>query len=103
MTGSVYERALGDLGISCKIPQEDERERLDRIIFHELVNGIFTEDSRQYLNGVIQRLKDQGCDAAVLGCTELPLLVDPSDCPLPTLDSTRLLARAALRAALEDS
>lgn len=103
MTGSVYDRVLSDRGISRKIPDPKEREEIDRIIFTELVNGIFTKDSRQYLNGVIQRLKDQGCDAAVLGCTELPLLVDPSDCPLPTLDSTRLLARAALRAALEDS
>ena len=101
MTGPVYPEALGKLGIGCRIPDEKEREAIDRIIFKELVNGIFTEESRLYFNQVIQRLKGEGCDAVVLGCTEIPLLVDPDDCPLPTLDSTRLLARAALRAALE--
>jgi aspartate racemase len=101
MTGPVYPEALGRLGIGCRIPDEKEREAIDRIIFKELVNGIFREGSRLYFNEVFQRLKDQGCDAAVLGCTEIPLLVDPADCPLPVLDSTRLLARAALRAAVE--
>jgi aspartate racemase len=100
MTGPVYPEALGRRGIGCRIPDAAEREAIDRIIFGELVNGIFPEESRRYFNTVFQRLKDQGCDAAVLGCTEIPLLVDPDDCPLPTLDSTRLLARAALRAAL---
>ncbi len=101
MTGPVYPDALGRLGIGCRIPDEAEREAVDRIIFQELVNGIFREESRLYFNGVFQHLKGLGCDAAVLGCTEIPLLVDPDDCPLPTLDSTRLLARAALRAAVE--
>lgn len=100
MTGPVYPDALGRLGIGCRIPDEAEREAIDRIIFKELVNGIFTKESRLYFNEVIWRLKDEGCDAAVLGCTEIPLLVDPDDCPLPPLDSTRLLARAALRAAV---
>jgi aspartate racemase len=102
MTGPVYSRPLADRNISSKIPDSKEREEIDRIIFEELVNGIFTEESRQYLNGVIKGLKDRGCDAAVLGCTEIPLLVDPGDCPMSTLDSTRLLAGAALEAALED-
>jgi len=64
------------------------------------VNGVFREESRRYFNEVIGGLKDRGCDAVVLGCTEIPLIVDPADCPLATLDSTRLLARAALRAAV---
>ena len=67
----------------------------------ELVNGILREESRAYFNEVAAQLKERGCDAMVLGCTEIPLLVDPDDCPLPTLDSTRLLARAAIRKALE--
>ena len=65
-----------------------------------LTNGRFPEPARQYFNEVIDGLRARGCDAVVLGCTEIPLLVDPDDCPLPTLDSTRLLARAALRKAL---
>jgi len=102
MTGPVYPERLKEAGISCEIPEEQDRERIDQIIFTELVNGLFPERSRLYLNQVIQKLANRGCDAVVLGCTEIPLLVDPEDCPLPTLDSTRLLARAALRKSLEE-
>ena len=90
-------------GMLCKIPDEDELEKIDGIIFKELVNGIFTEPSRLYFNAVIQKLKNKGCDGVILGCTEIPLLVDPDDCPLPVLDSTRLLARAALKEALMEN
>ncbi len=100
MTGPVYPEKLKQAGISCDIPEEGHRERIDQIIFTELVNGIFLEESRLYLNQVIRNLANRGCTAVVLGCTEIPLLVDPEDCPLPPLDSTRLLARAALREAL---
>ena len=101
MTGPVYLETLKKAGISHAIPGDNDRERIDEIIFHELVNGLFTEESRNYFNDVMQTLKQRGCDAAVLGCTEIPLVVDPNDAPLPTLDSTRLLARAAIREALE--
>jgi aspartate racemase len=102
MTGPVYTDVLRRYGIACRIPGESERERIDTIIFSELVYGIITEQSRLYFNTVIQMMKDQGCDGVVLGCTEIPLLVDPDDCPLPSLDSTRLLARAALMEALKE-
>jgi len=101
MTGPVYPDKLKPLGLRWEIPDAEDRERIDRIIFSELVNGIVREESRLYFNEVIRKLKDRGCDAVVLGCTEIPLLVDPSDCPLPTLDSTRLLARAAIRESLK--
>ena len=65
------------------------------------MNGNFTEKSRLYFNKVIQKLKEKDCNAVVLGCTEIPLLVNPDDCPLPVLDSTRMLARAAITEALE--
>ena len=100
MTGPVYPGALERLGLACQIPDEADRERIDTVIFDELVYGDIRETSRQYFNEVIAMLKERGCDAAVLGCTEIPLLVDPADCPLPTLDSTRLLGRAALKEAL---
>lgn len=100
MTGPVYPDTLKRFNITNQIPAEDDRERIDDIIFKELVNGIFTEKSRCYFNDVIEKFKDRGCDAAILGCTEIPLIVDPDDCPLPVLDSTRLLARAALKEAL---
>jgi aspartate racemase len=101
MTGPVYPEVLKKFGITSQIPDEDDRKKIDAIIFNELVNGVFQEESRLYFNAAIQKLKDLGCDAVVLGCTEIPLLVDPTDCPLTTLDSTRLLARAALKEALK--
>ena len=99
--GPVYPQALAKFRIEREIPDEDERIRINDIIFNELVNGIFTEDSRLYFNEVMEKLKEKGCDAAVLGCTEIPLIVRPEAAPLPTLDSTRLLARAALKRAVE--
>ncbi|MDW8039044.1 MAG: amino acid racemase [Thermoguttaceae bacterium] len=102
MTGPVYPSVLERYGIGWRIPEPADREEIDRIIFSELVNGIFLEKSRSYFNTVIQKMKDGGCDAAALACTEIPLIVDPADCPLPTLDSTRLLAKAALKEALKN-
>jgi aspartate racemase len=98
--GPVYPEALAEFKIERDIPDQPDRERINEIIFKELVNGIFPEASRLFLNEVTDKLKSRGCDAVVLGCTEIPLIVRPDDCPLPTLDSTRLLARAALKRAL---
>jgi len=100
MTGPVYSESLQKHQLDHAIPDTEDRGRIDEIIFSELVNGVFSEESRQYFNRVFESLKDRGCDAVVLGCTEIPLLVDPSDTPLPTLDSTRLLAKAALEQSL---
>lgn len=101
MTGPVYPKVLEKFGIEHQIPGEQDQERIDKTIFTELVNAVFTEKSRLYFNEVIAKLKGTSCAAVVLGCTEIPLLVDPDDCPLPVLDSTRLLARAALEKALQ--
>jgi aspartate racemase len=102
MESSVYTEAAAKREISCEIPGAVVRERINNIIFKELVNGIFPEESRLYFNEVMSELKGRGCDAAVLGCTEIPLIVRPEDAPLPTLDSTRLLAKAALHRALSE-
>ena len=101
MEGTVYSEALTRFKIESNIPDKPDREKINEIIFKELVNGIFPESSRLYFNEVSEQLKARGCDAVVLGCTEIPLIVRPDDSPLPTLDSTRLLARAALKRALE--
>jgi aspartate racemase len=100
MEGPVYPSRLAPRKIAHTIPEESERVRMNHIIFDELVNGKFTAESRAYFSGVIDDLKGKGCDAVVLGCTEIPLLVSDGDSSLPTLDSTRLLARAALRRAI---
>lgn len=101
MEGPVYRAALENLGIEMMIPGQTDRLEIDRIIFSELVYGNTTEPSREYFKRVIGQLQRQGCDAVVLGCTEIPLLVNPSSSPIPTLDSTRLLADEALSFALK--
>jgi aspartate racemase len=100
MAGPVYRDALGALGIDAVVPEAADFETVDRVIFAELVDGVFTDTSRQAYNRVIARLGERGCDAVALACTEIPLLVRPEESPLPTLDSTRLLARAALLEAI---
>lgn len=101
MEGPVYPEVLTRFGIEYQIPSPLDRGRIDQIIFDELVNGIFRSDSLGVISGAISRMKAQGCDAVVLGCTELPLLIGNETSPLPVLDSTRLLARAALHRAIE--
>ena len=101
MEGPVYPEKLDAAGIVHLIPEKEDRERINSIILDELVAGIFTDESRAYFSGVINWLKDRGCDAVVLGCTEIPLIVTQESSPLPVLDSTRLLARAALKKAIK--
>lgn len=100
MEGPVYPEALSKHGIEHRIPSGEDRETVDRAIFGELVNAIFTDATREMFHEQIRKLAELGCDAAVLGCTEIPLIVRPEDAALPTLDSTRLLAKAALARAL---
>jgi aspartate racemase len=97
----VYPQKLTARGLEFVRPNVAEREEINRIIMDELVCGSFTPAAVSYFQQVIGRMKDAGCDAVVLGCTEIPLLMNDTNSPLPTLDSTRLLARAALRRALQ--
>jgi len=100
MGGPLYRDALGAVGIESLVPEPADGALVDRVIFAELVDGVFKDASRLEYNRVIARLRDRGCDAVALACTEIPLLVRPEESPLPTLDSTALLAGAALREAL---
>lgn len=92
----VYPEKLGEIGIACEFLDEAGRREIDRVIMDELVYGQFPPNSLLYFLDSIDEFEQRGCDAVVLGCTEIPLLVRPEDSRLPTLDSTRLLARAAL-------
>jgi aspartate racemase len=93
----VYPEKLAARGLEYVRPSADEREEISRIIMDELVYGVFKPEAVAYIQRVIGRMKEEeGCDAVVLGCTEIPLVMDDANSPLPTLDSTRLLARAAL-------
>jgi len=96
MESQIYPQSLGAAGIECVKPDDADRNRVDRVIMVELVDGLITDDGRTAVHGVIERLAARGCDAVALACTELPLLVRPGETVIPTLDSTRLLARAAL-------
>ena len=100
MAGPVYRRALPAVAIEPRFPNDDERADIDRIIFDELVEGVFTEASRRRYIEIIDRMqREDGCDGVALVCTEIPLLVTSEVSPLPILDSTRLLARAAFEVA----
>jgi len=96
----VYPAGLAERGLEFARPSADDRILLGRIIMDELVYGVFDPASVARLQGIVERLRDAGCDAVVLGCTELPLVLNDANCALPTLDSTRILARAALDRAL---
>ena len=93
---SVYPERLAVHAIESVLPDRDDRCTLNRVIMDELVCGVFEPESVAAFQRIILRLKEQGADAVVLGCTEIPLIIHDSNSPLPTLDSTRLLARAAL-------
>ena len=97
----VYPERLTARGLEYTRPVAPERAAINRIIMDELVNGVATPEAVRCFQDVIERMKGEGCDAVVLGCTEIPLIMDDSNSPLPTLDSTRLLARAALRRAVQ--
>jgi aspartate racemase len=101
VSGPVYPDKLDQLSIGYLRPTADQQERINDIIFDELVRGQRSSESLLYFQQVIEGFKSLGCDAVVLGCTELPLLVGDEETALPTLDSTRILARAALRHALQ--
>lgn len=96
----VYPRKLAARGLEFLRPSQAEREGINRIIMDELVYGVRKPESIAYFQQVMARMKDEGCDAVVLGCTEIPLIMNDANSPLPTLDSTRLLARAALKRAV---
>ncbi len=98
---SVYPDKLAARQLAYVRPNRAEREEINRIIMEELVYGVFKPEAVAFLQQVIERMKEEGCDAVILGCTELPLIIGDSNSTLPVLDSTRLLARAALRRAIE--
>ncbi|WP_026221358.1 aspartate/glutamate racemase family protein [Ancylobacter sp. FA202] len=96
----VYPSALENAGIEWLRPEPNERAEISRIIMEELVYGQFREVSKAYFRALIERMRERGCDAVILGCTEIPLIISDANSALPTLDSTRLLAEAAVQHAI---
>lgn len=101
VSSEVYPEKLHARGLECVRPPDAERDEMGRLIMDELVCGIFRAETIAYFQKVIQGLRNRGCDAVILGCTEIPLIITDKNSPIPTLDSTRLLARAALCRAIE--
>ena len=102
MTGPVYAGALQQRGLERLIPEEPVREKLNTAIFDKLCQAIFDDESTQLFLNAIEELKERGAECVILGCTEIPLIVTAANSPLPILDSTRLLARYAVKEALSD-
>ena len=98
---AVYPNALAAHGLACVLPSPAEIAQVDRIIMDELVPGLPAADAVEAFRAIFGRMEVRGCEAVILGCTEIPLVMNDANSPLPTLDSTRLLARAALQRALE--
>ncbi len=98
----VYPEKLAARGLDFLRPTKPERDAINRVIVDELVRGVFKPEGIATFQGVMARMKADGCDAVVLGCTEIPLIMNDGNSPLPTLDSTRLLARAALKRAMQE-
>jgi aspartate racemase len=96
MEGRVYSEVLSNWDIDVVVPKPEQRERINDFIYDELVKGILKPSTKEYFREVVTELADAGCDAVVMGCTEIPLILKPEDTEVPLLDSTRLLAKAAL-------
>nr|WP_042179836.1 amino acid racemase [Kibdelosporangium sp. MJ126-NF4]ADB02834.1 AzicZ [Kibdelosporangium sp. MJ126-NF4]CEL14049.1 Aspartate racemase [Kibdelosporangium sp. MJ126-NF4]CTQ88415.1 Aspartate racemase (EC 5.1.1.13) [Kibdelosporangium sp. MJ126-NF4] len=103
MTASMYPEAFAAHSIASRAPSPADQDDIQRITFDELVRGVFTSAARDRFAAVVDTLRADGCDAVALVCTEHPLLLTPDASPLPTLNSTELLARAAVEAALADN
>lgn len=102
MTGPVYAKALKKLNLERLIPDEPMRERLNAAIFDELCQGVFNDQTTEIFIEAINDLKSKGAECVILGCTEIPLIITSNNSPLPTLDSTRLLAKYAVRESLNE-
>jgi aspartate racemase len=102
MTGPVYASALEKRGVKRSIPDESTRERLNDAIFDELCRGVFREETTRLFQAAIEDLRERGADCVILGCTEIPLIITSANSALPVLDSTRLLAKYAVREAVKE-
>jgi len=100
MEGKVYPKVLSNRNIQAVIPKDEQREQINSLILEELVKGIVKDSTRDYFRRLVTELAGLGCDAVVMACTEIPLVLQPEDVEIPLLDSTRLLAKAALKEAL---
>lgn len=100
MENDFYKNRLADFGIETIIPNDEERDFIHWSIFEELGKDIFTENTKQKYLEIIDKLNERGAEGVILGCTEIPMLVKPEECPIPSFDTTILHAKAAVEFAL---
>ena len=100
MENDFYKNRLADFGIETIIPNDEERDFIHWSIFEELGKDIFTENTKQKYLEIIDKLNERGAQGVILGCTEIPMLVKPEECPIPSFDTTILHAKAAVEFAL---
>jgi len=97
-----YQKALAEHGIETITPGSQVLEKIDEIIFNELIRAVVTKESKQYVLGCIDELKQRGAQGIVLGCTELPFLIKQEDIDIHLFPTTTIHAQKALDLALED-
>ncbi|MEK5038515.1 aspartate/glutamate racemase family protein [Sporosarcina sp. FSL K6-3457] len=101
MEQDFYKSRIASMGITVLIPNQEDREVINRVIFEELCLGNIQQSSREYYKKVIQLLVDEGAEGIILGCTEIGLLVKPEDADVPLFDTTIIHAIEAVNRALE--
>lgn len=100
MENDFYKDRLADFGIETIIPNDEERDFIHWSIFEELGKDIFTTETKQKYLEIIEKLNERGAEGVILGCTEIPMLIKPDECPIPSFDTTILHAKAAVEFAL---
>lgn len=102
MEQDFYKSRIESMGIQVLIPNVEEREFINRVIFEELCLGDIQSFSKDYYKQVIQRLISQGAEGIILGCTEIGLLIKPEDAEIPLFDTTKIHAIASIEKALQE-
>ena len=101
MENDFYTKILNeDFGLEVVIPESNDREKLQSIIYNELVKGVFSNESKEICLEIIRKMEAQGAEGAILGCTELPILIPESEASIPTFDTTKIHAKKAVEFAL---
>ena len=101
MEQPLYTKPLGEKGITVLVPDSDDRATVNTVLFSELGTGLIREESRAKFVEIAQALVARGAEGVILGCTEIPLLINEAHVDIPVFDTTRIHAEAALRYALE--
>lgn len=100
MEQDFYRNRLEEKGLEVLIPEQEDREEINRIIFEELCHGKVLQDSKTKYLAIIQKLVDAGAQGIILGCTEESLLIKPGDCSVPVFDTAEIHVDKAVEMAL---